>query len=174
MILATTILGAGKQVFIMDLRATLRHARGMAIRIEPATSLGSDLDPLVAEADAEGHLFMRRMRDAWETHENRFDRPGELLLTARIEGRLVGIGGLNRDPYAQAEGIGRLRHLYVARSARRLSVGTLLVRRILAHAAPHFSVVRLRTLSPDAAAFYARLGFQPTDQPDATHILPLC
>ena len=162
---------AANQVFVMDLRATLRHAPGMAIRIEPATTLGPDTDPLVAEADAEGHLFMRRMRDAWETHENRFDRPGELLLAARIGEQLVGIGGLNRDPYAQAENVGRVRHLYVARSARRLGVGTLLVRHILAHAAPHFSVVRLRTLSPDAAAFYARLGFQPTDQPYATHII---
>jgi GNAT superfamily N-acetyltransferase len=145
----------------------------MAIHIEQATALGPDLDPLVAEADVEGHLFMRRLRDAWADGRNRFDRPGELLLIARIDERLAGIGGLNRDPYAPAEGIGRLRHLYVAQGARRLGVGTMLVRQILAAATPHFSIVRLRTLSPDAAAFYAGLGFQPTDQPDATHMLPL-
>ena len=43
----------------------------------------------------------------------------------------------------------------------------------LAHAASHFTLIRLRTFSPDAAAFYARLGFQPTGEADATHILPL-
>ena len=145
----------------------------MPIRIEPATALGPDLDPLVAEADAEGHLFMHRLRDAWASCENRFDRPGELLLTACIDGRLIGVGGLNRDPFAQDAGIGRLRHLYVAQSARRLGVGTVLVHRLLAHAASHFALIRLRTFSPDAAAFYARLGFQPTGEADATHILPL-
>ena len=145
----------------------------MPIYIEPATVLGPDLDPLVAEADAEGHLFMHRLRDAWASCENRFDRPGELLLTACIDGRLIGVGGLNRDPFAQDPGIGRLRHLYVAQSARRLGVGTVLVHRLLTHAASHFALIRLRTFSPDAAAFYARLGFQPTGEADATHILPL-
>jgi len=113
------------------------------------------------------------MHAAWAAGENRFDRPGELLLTARIEGKLVGIGGLNRDPYAQDPGIGRLRHVYVTKTARRRGVGASLVRRILAHAAPHFSIVRLRTLSPDAAAFYAHLGFQQASEADATHFMRL-
>lgn len=145
----------------------------MAIHVEQATALGPDLDPLVSEAEAEGYMFMRRLCDAWADGGNRFDRPGELLLTARIDGRLVGIGGLNHDPYTQAEGIGRLRHLYIAEDARRLGVGTVLVRQLLAAATPHFSIVRLRTSSPDAAAFYARLGFQPVEEAGATHILPL-
>ena len=145
----------------------------MSITIEPTLTLDDELDALVAEADAEGHMFMRRLRDAWASGENRFDRPGETLLTARIDGRLVGICGLNIDPFAQAENVGRLRHLYVARDARRLEIGGTLVRHILAAARAHFSVVRLRTDSADAAAFYARLGFQLTDQPDATHVLSL-
>jgi len=142
----------------------------MPIHIEPATMLGPDLEPLVAEADADGHLFVRRLRDAWASDQNRFDRPGELLLTARIDGALAGIGGLNVDPYAHDDQVGRLRHLYVARAARRTGVGGVLVRRILAHAAPHFAIVRLRTDSADAASFYTRLGFHPTDQEGATHI----
>jgi GNAT superfamily N-acetyltransferase len=145
----------------------------MPIQIEPATALGPDLDPLVAQVDAEGHLFMRRLCDRWASGENRFDRPGEILLTARRDGQLVGIGGLNRDPYAQADNIGRLRHVYVANATRRLGVGSLLVRRLLANATPHFAVVRLRTDSPHAAAFYVRLGFHPTDEEDATHSLRL-
>ena len=145
----------------------------MPILIEPATILGPDLAPLVAEADAAGYSFVRRLRDAWMSGENRFDRPGETLLTARVDGRLLGIGGLNIDPFAQSPRIGRLRHLYVARDARRLGIGSALVRHILAAAPPHFSIVRLRTDSPDAAAFYVRLGFRPTDEAGATHILPL-
>ena len=145
----------------------------MPIQIEPTTLLDDDLDPLVLDADADGHRFMRRLRDDWISGENRFDSPGEKLLRARVDGRLVGLGGLNIDPFAQSPRIGRLRHLYVARDARRLGIGSALVRHILAAAPPHFSIVRLRTDSPHAAAFYVRLGFRPTDEAGATHILPL-
>ena len=145
----------------------------MPIQIDPTTLLDDDLDPLVLDADADGHRFMRRLRDDWVSRGNRFDRPGEKLLTARIDGRLVGLGGLNIDPFAQAARVGRLRHLYVARDARRLGIGGALVRHILAAAPLHFSIVRLRTDSPDAAAFYVHLGFQPTDEAGATHVLPL-
>jgi len=143
----------------------------MPILIEPATILGPDLAPLVAEADAAGYSFVRRLRDAWMSGENRFDRAGETLLAARVDRHLVGIGGLNIDPFVRTDRVGRLRHLYVAEHARRLGVGSALVGRLLAAATPHFAVVRLRTDSADAAAFYARLGFQPTDEPEATHIL---
>ena len=145
----------------------------MPIQIEPTTLLDDDLDPLVLDADADGHRFMRRLRDDWISGENRFDRLGEKLLRARMDGRLVGLGGLNIDPFAQAARVGRLRHLYVIRDARRLGIGGALVRQILATAPPHFSIVRLRTDSPDAAAFYVRLGFHPTDEVGATHVLPL-
>jgi GNAT superfamily N-acetyltransferase len=143
----------------------------MQIRLEPITTLDDEIDHLIAEANADGHFFVQRLRDAWASGENRFDRPGELLLAARIDGSLVGVGGLNVDPYAQTPGVARLRHLYVARRARRLGVGSALVQHIVTAARPHFAIVRLRTDSPDAAAFYLRLGFQPTDQTDATHIL---
>lgn len=144
---------------------------GMDIRIEQAAALNAELDPLVAEADADGHLFMRRLRDEWVSGSNRFDRSGEKLMTARVGDRLVGVGGLNRDPYAQAPGIGRLRHLYVARDARCRGVGALLVRAILAGADAHFTLIRLRTDSVEAAAFYARLGFQGTNDANATHVM---
>lgn len=143
----------------------------MPILVERVATLGPDLDPLVADAEAEGHLFLRRLRDAWASRENRFDRPGEILLAARIDKKLVGIGGLNIDPFARAQGIGRLRHLYVASDARKRGVGSGLAREILAAARSRFAIVRLRTDSPEAAAFYTRLGFQPTDEPDATHLI---
>jgi len=145
----------------------------MDIRIEQATAIGAELDPLVTEAEADGHLFVRRLRDEWASGSNRFDMPGERLMVAHSGDRLVGVGGLNRDSYAQAVGIGRLRHLYVARDARRQGVGALLVRSILAGAEAHFTLIRLRTDSAEAAAFYNRLGFQPTDEEGATHIMPI-
>lgn len=135
--------------------------------------LDDTVTPLVIEAEREGHHFMRRLQDEWHSGANRFQGRGEFLLSAYIEGRLVAVGGLNTDPYVPTEGIGRLRHVYVARSARRLGIGAVLVRRIMNDAARTFSVLRLRTTTAEAATFYEELGFQRTSEPAATHIIKL-
>jgi N-acetylglutamate synthase-like GNAT family acetyltransferase len=134
-------------------------------------ALGTELAPLVSAADREGHAFVRRLREEWDSGANRFDRAGEALFGAFAGKRLVGVGGLNRDPFANADGVGRLRHLYIAPEMRRSGVGRLLVERIVTEAKTGFSVVRLRTLSADAAAFYRRLGFVEVDEEAATHVM---
>lgn len=139
--------------------------------IRQIRSLGTELAPLVAEADREGHAFVRRLRDDWKSGGNRFDRAGEALFGAFCGGRLVGIGGLNRDPYTKADNVGRLRHLYVAPDMRGRGVGRLLVERILAETRGSFTLLRLRTLSTDAAAFYRRLGFDEASEEAATHMI---
>lgn len=136
-------------------------------------TLDDAIAPLVIEAAGEGFRFMRRLEDEWQSGANRFQSAGEFMLGAHADGRLIAVGGLNVDPYAAAEGIGRVRHVYVARDARRSGVGAMLVRRIMADATPTFSVLRLRTDTAEAAAFYERLGFQPTTEPAATHIIAL-
>ena len=115
---------------------------------------------------------MHRLVDEWRTGTNRFDQPGEILLGAFTDGRLLGIGGLNRDPYASDARTGRVRHVYVVPQARRSGVGQVLVERIVAEAFRSFERVRLRTMTAEGAAFYAALGFVETDEPDATHRLP--
>jgi GNAT superfamily N-acetyltransferase len=142
-----------------------------ALEIRQIRSLGGELAPLVSEADREGHAFVRRLWNDWESGENRFHHEGEALFGAFSGDRLIGVGGLNRDPYMQADGIGRLRHLYVAIDARRRGAGRLLVERIVAEAKGSFAVLRLRTPSADAAAFYCRLGFVETDEDAATHVM---
>jgi len=141
-----------------------------AIRIRPLTSLDG-VDPLVVEAERQGFAFMRRFVEEWASGANRFDGPGECVLGAFSAGQLLGVAGLNRDPYVDVEGVGRLRHLYVLASARRLGVGTLLVRRILQEARSSFHVVRLRTTT--ASAFYLRLGFSGVDEETASHLMPV-
>jgi GNAT superfamily N-acetyltransferase len=139
------------------------------VQIIRLTVLTEDIKPLVVEAEQGGHRFMRRLYDEWNSGQNRFDGPGELFLGAFAGGRLVGVGGLNRDPYADDDQIGRLRHVYVLAAARRLRVGTLLVNKIISEAEKHFVVVRLRTITPEAATFYERLGFEKTSEEAATH-----
>ena len=143
------------------------------IEIRPVNSMGEEIVPLIVEADGEGHRFMHRLSDEWHSGQNRFHGKGEFLLGVYVEGRLVAVGGLNKDPYADIEGIGRLRHVYVTSSARRLGIGTLLVEQITREAASAFSILRLRTTTAEAAMFYERLGFRTTSDEAATHVIDL-
>jgi GNAT superfamily N-acetyltransferase len=132
------------------------------------------LAALLAESEREGSRFVRRIVDEWAAGTNRFDRPGEALFTARLGDRLIGVCGLNVDPYAAAQNVGRVRRLYVLSAYRRLGAGRQLVLAVLAAARGRFDVVRLRTTNPAAARLYERLGFRPGPDPlDATHVLEL-
>lgn len=128
---------------------------------------------LAAEAADEGHAFLERMQDDWDTGKNRFSAPGEYVVGISLGDRLVAIGGLNKDPYAIEATTGRLRHLYVATPHRRIGVGRALVDTLLSQAGSYYHRIRLRTDSAEAAAFYESYGFQTIQEPDATHNLRL-
>ena len=132
------------------------------------------LDGLLADSEREGSRFVRRLVDEWATGTNRFDRPGEALFIARIGDRLVGICGLNVDPYAAAANVGRVRRLYVLSAYRGLGVGRRLVMAVLQAARGRFDVLRLRTTNPAAARLYESLGFTPsTAGNECTHVIDL-
>ena len=132
------------------------------------------LEALLAESEQAGLRFVRRLVEEWAAGTNRFDRPGEALFVAQIDGRLVGVCGLNVDPYADAPGIGRVRRLYVLSAHRRLGVGRQLVAAVIEAARGRFDSLRLRTENPAAAEFYASLGFRPsTGTADCTHLMEL-
>lgn len=147
----------------------------MAIIITRLTELPADaLAALVAESEQAGWRFVRRLADEWAAGSNCFDRPGEALYAAWSDGRLVGVCGLNVDPYAADETVGRVRHLYVLGDFRRLGVGRRLVEAVRSAAQGRFTSLRLRTESTSAAVFYERLGFRPIDDPhDSTHVREL-
>ena len=109
----------------------------------------------------------------WAEGDNRFDRPGEAFLLAREDSIVVGMCGLNVDPFLTDPEVGRLRHLYVLGEHRRRGIGSQLVDGCLTIAQASFRRVRLRTMDPGASAFYESLGFDRTDEPDATHALVL-
>lgn len=133
-----------------------------------------EADELVTNALVENFRALLRLRDGWRDGSNRFVEQGEALFAARLGSDLVGLCGLNRDPFTTAEGVGRLRHLYVSPAYRRRGVGRALVTDILAHAKAHFRTVRLRTDRTDANTFYLALGFNGTPgSPDATHEIDL-
>src|SRR5712692_11944046 len=104
------------------------------LRDLPVEGLGA----LLAESEEAGSRFVRRLVEEWASGANQFDRPGEVLFGARIGGRLVGLCGLNVDPYAADERVGRVRHLYVLSAFRRLGVGQRLVAEVVEAARGRF------------------------------------
>ncbi len=129
---------------------------------------------LLADSEAAGSRIVHRLVDEWATHINRFDRPGEALFGASIAGRLVGVCGLNVDPYAGDPRIGRVRHLYVLTPLRGHGVGRQLVWRVIAAAEDRFATLRLRTTNPAAARLYEAVGFSVRDDgSECTHVMDL-
>ena len=141
------------------------------IQISRLQTLPSEIAVLRTEAEQEGFKFLARLAADWASGANSFNRPGECLLGVFVDGELVGVGGLNIDPYLQQADIGRVRHLYVRARWRRQGVGRLLVDRLLGAAQGFFDQVRLRTDGDVAADFYVRCGFSPVENPTASHLL---
>jgi N-acetylglutamate synthase-like GNAT family acetyltransferase len=142
------------------------------MNLQQLTHLPPQMANLEKEAVAEGCRFLTRLISEWNSGTNRFDAPGEFLMAAYLNQRLVGIAGLSVDPFTH-ERTGRLRRVYVAPASRRLQVGRRLVSALLAHAALHFESVRLFTDTSEGSAFYLRCGFTRTDDAHATHIVQI-
>jgi GNAT superfamily N-acetyltransferase len=153
--------GASMKPFLVDRPAII------AVRDAPAA-----LEPWVADGEAAGSGIVRRLVDEWTSGVNRFDGPGEALFGASVGGRLVGVCGLNVDPYAAHARTGRVRHLYVLSPFRGRGVGRALVTAVIEAARGRFDSLRLRTGNPVAARLYESLGFHASNGlPHATHIM---
>ncbi|MDN3448996.1 GNAT family N-acetyltransferase [Planococcus sp. APC 3906] len=148
----------------------------MKLELKEVTDLKSvDVSKLVEESEAEGYRFLRRLVDQYEDGTNTFNKEGEILYGAWDQhGHLVAIGGINRDPYSDKHGVGRLRRFYISPGARRQGIGTKLLKKIVDHARGHFKEIVVRTDSANADAFYRANGFSgDLGLPDATHGLTL-
>lgn len=153
--------------------------------IEQITALPVGFVRLADLAHSEGFPFLERMQEEWLTGGNRFDRPNEALFCTTLpipgelpaevgSGQLVGICGLNVDPYLSVDSVGRVRRLYVTPHYRRAGIGAALTRRVIEAANGRFVTLRLFTATPAAARFYERLGFQRiTGEEHVSHAMTL-
>jgi len=103
--------------------------------------------------------MVKKLIEKYRSGENDFTSPGEALFGAFKSGVLVGVGGLNIDPYFNEANLGRVRHLYVVPSARNLGVGRAIVSRIEQHAQEYFIRLQLQSPTEAASAFYRSLGY---------------
>ncbi|MDE1993507.1 MAG: GNAT family N-acetyltransferase [Rhizobiaceae bacterium] len=146
----------------------------MALMIEVShvsSDLPEGLSSLAMEARREGYRFVDRLVDEWVDGRNRFDRNGERLMMANIDGSLVAIGGLTIEP-AMTEAL-RMRRFYVHPSYRGQGIGGLLARELLEHARHATNQVTVNAGTVGAAAFWQKLGFQLCERDGYSHILRL-
>ncbi|WP_246675365.1 GNAT family N-acetyltransferase [Mesorhizobium sp. B2-3-4] len=130
-------------------------------------------DALMQDSRLEGYWMLVRLRDGWVSGRNKFLKKPEMLLGAYHGRQLVGVGGLNIDPYFEGRDFGRVRHLYVGRAYRRLGVGHMLLSAIIERARAHFSALNTRAPT-ESFAFYERLGFfRVSGEEFVTHRMPL-
>jgi N-acetylglutamate synthase-like GNAT family acetyltransferase len=137
--------------------------------IEPLTDL-AQLTELEADCNADGQAMVSRLIREWRDGRNRFSEPGERIYVAKRGERVCGVCGLNRDPYANDDSVGRVRRLYVSVKDRRAGVAKALVERLMADARGIYTTVRLRAHTAEAAAFYEAIGFaRVVGDADCTH-----
>ncbi|AJI36143.1 MULTISPECIES: GNAT family N-acetyltransferase [Bacillus cereus group] len=114
---------------------------------------------LVQESKEEGFKFLQKLINEYENELNTFNKSGECLYGIFQGEKLIGIGGLNADPYTENNKIGRLRRFYITKDYRRIGLGNLLLKRLLYHAEKYFKVVVLHTDTKQGDAFYIANGF---------------
>lgn len=121
------------------------------------------------EAAAEGFDTITVLRDEWIVGSQRFERQGEALFLATVDGIEAGIGGITQD-FVEASCL-RMRRFYVRPGYRRLGIGRKIALRILDQARPLNRQIVLHADGRSAEAFWLTLGFVPVDRPHTTHIL---
>jgi GNAT superfamily N-acetyltransferase len=121
-------------------------------------------------SEREGFRSLLRLEEEWQNGTNTFSQPGEALFTIWGNGSLIGIGGINQDPYSRDKEVGRLRRFYIMASFRGQGIGSMLLLWILKNHWGFFEEIRLRTDSEKAAKFYERHGFQKVkNDPTCSH-----
>ncbi len=118
-----------------------------------------EIHHLVQESKEEGFNFLTKLVNEYESEVNTFNKTGECLYGMFQEEMLIGIGGLNQDPYTEDNKIGRLRRFYISKDYRRIGLGNLLLNRLLSHAEKYFQIVILHTDTKQGDAFYMANGF---------------
>ncbi|WP_412675852.1 GNAT family N-acetyltransferase [Bacillus paramycoides] len=133
-----------------------------------------EINHLVQESKEGGFNFLIKLINEYESERNTFSKSGECLYGIFQGNTLIGIGGLNQDPYTKDNKIGRLRRFYISKAYRRIGLGKLLLKQLLRHAEKYFHVVVLHTDTKQGDEFYCVNGFvKGEDYKGSSHYIRL-
>jgi multimeric flavodoxin WrbA/GNAT superfamily N-acetyltransferase len=141
--------------------------------IERVTNIEEiDIEELLSESESFGYQYLTKMINQWRTGENRFSKPNELLIVYKNAEKVIGIGGINEEPYLKKRDFGRLRDVYVLSQYRRSNIGTQIVEHLIEFGRKHFKTITLRVPENiEASPFYESLGFLKTGEIETvTHV----
>lgn len=79
------------------------------------------------------------------------------------EDGLVGMGGVNNNPFCHEGQVGRLRRFYVSKKYRRKGYGAKLLNHIVQECCQNYDVIHLYTDNPKACLFYEMNGFKKVE-----------
>ncbi|HZZ68259.1 MAG TPA: GNAT family N-acetyltransferase [Phenylobacterium sp.] len=127
--------------------------------------LPTDFPALQAEAEREGHRNLTRLAQEWSADPTEF----VALLAAFYDGRLVGIGGMTREPDSSDEPTLRMRRLYVSPQARRQGMARVIANALLQEAFDQSALVTVHAGNAGAAAFWMAMGFAPAEGRNWSH-----
>ncbi|OXM82451.1 GNAT family N-acetyltransferase [Paenibacillus rigui] len=131
------------------------------------------VNELLTESMMEGFRHISRLVEDYRNGTNRFDHNDEALFLCLLDNRVIGICGLNRDPY-YGDGVGRVRRLYVLKEYRRHNIGRKLTEAVIQKARNYYKRLVLKTDNPNASKFYKTLGFNEVSGDEKmTHYLEL-
>lgn len=127
-----------------------------------------DFAVLRAEARAENRNMVERLASDWVSGANRFDRRGEALIAAHVDGDLAGIGGMTLEP-ALPDAM-RMRRFYVRPAFRLHGIGRKLALALMQDPRRTVSLITVNA-GAGSAPFWESLGFLPDMRDGHTHVL---
>ncbi len=130
------------------------------------------VEALTDEARAEGFHHIGAMALDWASGAMRYDREGEALFAAFVDGELAAVGGVTLEEMDPAlSHARRMRRLYVRPAHRRRGVGRTLAGAMIQQGFACASVLTVNAGTPDAPAFWEALGFESDARAGHTHVL---
>jgi len=122
------------------------------------------LDQILTESQKNGYGMIERLITEWESGATDFSGENEAYFAYEKHGEVLGVGGINEEPYLRIKEYGRMRHLYVLKKWRRKGVGREIVSATIEFAKDHYNLMTLMTPKDGSAdVFYESLGFKKCD-----------
>ena len=130
--------------------------------------LPNGLGAIQQEARNEGYNFIDRLIRDWETGNCQFQRTNEVLMSVQVDGILVGIGGITKDP--NIPDALRLRRFYIRTDFRRLGLANLLCEKLRTAARDTKLSITVNAGTRASYPFWEAAGFVPSGENSITHI----